>query len=175
MSPRRQQGLTWALSPTHGECWPKERFLGCRRGHVPWHCSGGNAEWPCSRGSTAGSAVTAAHAHKLTPTPGYTHTQAALQRQKLHFCASQREIFQDSVAILWHGRSITNRTFLRVKKGKMKTDQQYNLLQCISISFSWSMWALAVQYQSNDILVLCNLLGKTHSGIATSFIKTRIL
>lgn len=42
--------------------------------------------------------------------------------------------------------SITNSKFLRVRKGKLKTDQQYNLLQCVSIFF---LEKLREHYQFN--------------------------
>lgn len=118
---------------------PKNGYCHAKGVTSPDTCSVGNADWPPSRGRKAGSAVTAAHTPTHTYSTIQTHTGSPAKEETL-FSGFHKEmpligIFQDSVAILWHGVSITNSMFLRVKKGKMKTDQQYNLLQCISTFF----------------------------------------
>lgn len=127
------------------------------------------------------------HTHTYThaPTPWYRCTGSPAKKATL-FPGFRKKtpltgISQDSLVILWDGMSITNKYF---PQSKEKKTENWPRIQYFTVCFHFFfpreiMWALSAQYQYNDILVLCNLLGKRHyqkdSGIATSFIKSRIL
>lgn len=154
MSPGMQQGVTWTLSRTQGESRPKEWLLLCQRGHLPWYLQCREC-WlalqqegsrQCHYSSTHTSPYSTIQVHTSSP------AKKATLPPGFHKETSLNGISKDSLVILWDGMTITNSKFLRVKKRKLKTDQQYNLLQCVSIFFPREiMWALSVQWYSGTV------------------------
>ena len=65
------------------------------------------------------------------------HTWAILQRKKLYFLTFVKRCLVNGFfsGLCCHPMRWDNSMFLKAKKGRIKTDQQYHFLQCTSIFF----------------------------------------